>query len=300
MDDTGNAKDACLGVPAHADVFLLCAGEGNVQDVSAVGVEDIDGGLESIGIIVCTTVVVGVGTSGGVVAELFGKTAHETREVKGVLTIPVTVTVVAMLMRGRRRRRTTEVMSATEAATTTSAGTTAVAMSSPASSTGAEVRARWLASLEWREIAVGVLRSDFCRIWDIHSVRRVLLVIVVRFRWSSGTITSLSWLVFIHGSRRILAVTPVSSPTWVSSLLLTIPLIPVVPRAGRAAMGWDAEAEVEGEAGTEEIWRWSGTSVHTRPVGLVGIEGVDKVPEGGVGVSWCSHGGGYDKCEDGR
>jgi hypothetical protein len=60
MDDAGDAQDAGLGVPVNADVLLLGAGQGNVQDVGGVGVEDVDGREEAVktaGVVVVIVVI---------------------------------------------------------------------------------------------------------------------------------------------------------------------------------------------------------------------------------------------------
>jgi hypothetical protein len=46
MYDTSNLEKAAVGVPVDANVLLLCAGEGDVDDVRLFGVEDVDGWVE--------------------------------------------------------------------------------------------------------------------------------------------------------------------------------------------------------------------------------------------------------------
>jgi hypothetical protein len=117
MDDAGDAQDAGLGVPVNADVLLLGAGQGNVQDVGGVGVEDVDGREEAVktaGVVVVIVVILvavhwlrlrlvgspGVARSAGAVLSLgavkaldvraevleegvAGQAVHQPREVEG-------------------------------------------------------------------------------------------------------------------------------------------------------------------------------------------------------------------------
>ncbi|CAH0049567.1 unnamed protein product [Clonostachys solani] len=63
VDDAGDGEGGGVRVPVDADVLLLGAGEGGVEDVGGRGVEDVDGGGE--GLVFWAVVVVGGG--GGVV-----------------------------------------------------------------------------------------------------------------------------------------------------------------------------------------------------------------------------------------
>lgn len=51
MDDAGDVDVALVGVPVYADVFLLGAGEGEVEDVFALVLEDVEGGGEVVGVL---------------------------------------------------------------------------------------------------------------------------------------------------------------------------------------------------------------------------------------------------------
>jgi hypothetical protein len=221
-------------------------------------------------------VVGGTGVRGGGdrSAELLGQAAHEAGKVKGVGAAgPVVRIAIVAVMR-------TRTVPATATSATAGAGTTAtVAATSPAPTASA---GKWLV---FGELVVGLVGGDFSRVGNVYRIWRALFFETALLCGGRGIMSlvlvgSVLWFCFFAT-----ASVPVPRAGLVGARWLE-PLLPLVPwPRGTTVAEWEAVAEEIGvRAGTVACASGAGAGAG----GLVGVKGVDKVPEEGIGVgmSW--------------
>lgn len=252
VDHASDVQGRRLGVPVHADVLLLGAGNGEVEGVGARRREKIERWCESLNIVLRVVVVGGgVASVGGFVGvELLAEGLEE-----GMV---VEVVDHGGKVEARVRGRMMGV-----------AVTTATTSSSAATATGTVMS---MGRAAGTSTVVALIGGDFS--W----IRHVAL--------SSHGLRVIALLLFLLVAMMGRAIRTAAAATTASP---GIPLFIVSPREGgmsvlraTAMMGWTAKGETKGEDGRCLV------VVNPFAGGVaVGIEGVDKVPE--VGSLIVSH-----------
>jgi hypothetical protein len=289
VDDTGNVQQAAVSVPVDTDVFLLSTGQRDVKDVGLFCIEDVNGRVERVGVVLVLAVLETLGLLANVTEEgMAGPAAEETREVKGAALAGIR----RRRMRSRSVVRTTravgETASSSATASTTSGTTTSTASTEARTSTALVlVRDNLLGIRGIGSHGVGGLALLVVGVGiSLYVCSRGLALGAMVFVMTAGTIPGACALIprtpyeaiGLRGRRRTARTRSMGARETV-----------------RTAVRTSMRARTTGAAWASGTTRTSGTSKgvtgHEGEVGgrvvinsatrsLIGIECLDKVPEG--------------------